>query len=334
MPARSRSSPDAPERRSAWEGIAGSVLAVAACTALIYPLREVAPVQSLGVAYLVGVVFVAARWGARLGVLTTFMSAVAFVFFHLPPAFVIAIKGSRDWAAMGVFVIAALLAVIVSNLSGRVRVAEALRREERESGRRMLTAADEERRRVVRDLHDGAQQRLVHTVVTLQLARAAVEEDRATGQELVGEALEHAERALVELRELAHGVLPGALTHGGLGAAVASLVPRVSLPVIVDVCADRLPAPIEATAYFVVAEALTNAVKHADATSARVSASLERGVLRVEVRDDGRGGARLDGGSGLLGLRDRVAALDGRLEVHSRAGEGTVLVATLPAAPA
>jgi hypothetical protein len=150
--------------------------------------------------------------------------------------------------------------------------------------------------------------------------------------ELVDEGLRHAEEAMQELRDLVHGVLPSVLTIGGLRAAVESLASRVSIPISFDVCADRLAPAVEATAYFVTAEALTNLEKHARAESAQVRASLEGDMLRVEVHDDSVGGAHLQASSGLLGLQDRVESLDGRLELHSPAGEGTVIVATLPAA--
>ena len=128
------------------------------------------------------------------------------------------------------------------------------------------------------------------------------------------EALDQAARATDELRELAHGILPAVLTHGGLRAAVQALASRMPMPVTNGVTVGRLPAVVEATAYFVVAEALTNVAKHAQAEQAAVTASLEDGTLRVQVRDDGVGGARPEG-SGLLGLGDRLAALDGRLWV-------------------
>ncbi|HEY1518309.1 MAG TPA: ATP-binding protein, partial [Solirubrobacteraceae bacterium] len=140
----------------------------------------------------------------------------------------------------------------------------------------------------------------------------------------------HAEQANAELRELAHGILPAALTRGGLRAGVEALVSRVSLPVSIDVPAHRLPAGVEATAYFVVSEALTNVLKHAGAAGAGVMARVEAGNLRVEVSDDGVGGARGDHGTGLGGLEDRVSALDGRLVVDSPAGGGTRVCALLP----
>ena len=182
---------------------------------------------------------------------------------------------------------------------------------------------------VVRDLHDGAQQRLVHTVVTLKLAQRALERDAADAASLLGEALEQAQRATHELRELVHGILPAALTAGGLRAGVDALASRMPLPVAVDVCADRFPTRIEATAYFVVAEALTNVAKHAHAATAAIAARVQDGALRVEVRDDGIGGARPDG-SGIQGLKDRLAALDGRLQVECPATGGTVVAAAIP----
>ena len=194
---------------------------------------------------------------------------------------------------------------------------------------RLLTAGDEARRRVVRDLHDGAQQRLVHAIVTLKLAQRAFRDEDPRAESLLSEALAHAEQGNRELRELAHGILPAVLTQGGLRAGVAAVVARLDLPVRVDVPAERLPAEIEASAYFIVAEALTNVVKHSHAGRAEVTASLDDGLLRIEVRDDGAGGADPDG-HGLVGIRDRVTTLDGRLEIESPAGGGTLVAATLP----
>jgi PAS domain S-box-containing protein len=194
---------------------------------------------------------------------------------------------------------------------------------------RLVTEADEARRRVVRDLHDGAQQRLVHTIVTLKLAEQALGDGDGEAAWLVGEALEHAQRGNAELRELAHGILPAALTTGGLSAGVNAVAERLDLPVEVDVPAQRFPAEIERSAYFIVAESLTNIAKHADARHASVKAVVDDGVLRVEVRDDGIGGVDHDG-HGLIGLRDRASALGGRLDVASPPGGGTVVDATLP----
>ena len=214
-----------------------------------------------------------------------------------------------------------LVATAISNAQARSDLAA--------SRARIVAATDEERRRVVRDLHDGAQQRLVHTVITLKLAGHALQSERDTAPALVSEALDHAEQATAELRELAHGILPAVLTQGGLRAGVDALASRMPVAVENDVSVGRLPAAVEATAYFVVAEALTNVAKHARAGCAAVVARVERGTLRVQVRDDGVGGARPDG-SGLLGLADRVAALGGRLTIESPPDGGTLVAADIP----
>jgi signal transduction histidine kinase len=214
-----------------------------------------------------------------------------------------------------------LVATAISNTEARTELAA--------SRARIVAATDEERRRVVRDLHDGAQQRLVHTIMTLRRALETLENEEEAGPALVSEALDEAEQALAELRELAHGILPGVLKHGGLRAGVHALASRMAVPVENSVSVDRLPAAVEATAYFVVAEALTNVAKHARAGRAAVTARVEDRTLRVQVRDDGVGGARPDG-SGLLGLADRLAVHDGELRVESPADRGTVVAATIP----
>jgi signal transduction histidine kinase len=214
-----------------------------------------------------------------------------------------------------------LVATAISNVQARSDLAA--------SRARIVAAADEERRQVVRDLHDGAQQRLVHTVVTLKLARRVLDEDRQQAAALVEEALQHAESATEEVRELAHGILPSVLTDGGLGAGVRALASRMSIPVEINIAVDRLPHAVEATAYFIVAEALTNVAKHSRAQRATVTANLKRRILAVQVGDDGIGGARVDG-TGLVGLRDRLAVLDGTLQVQSPADGGTLIAASIP----
>ena len=214
-----------------------------------------------------------------------------------------------------------LVATAISNIQARSDLAA--------SRARIAAAADEERRRVVRDLHDGAQQRLIHTAVTLELARQALQDHDETGPALVNEALTHTQDAIAELRELALGILPGVLTRGGLRAGVESLAARMTVPIECDVCVDRLAPAVEATAYFVVAESLTNIAKHARAKRATVLARVEDGSLRVQVRDDGVGGAQPDG-HGLLGLADRLDVLDGRLVVESPADGGTLIAAEIP----
>jgi GAF domain-containing protein len=196
---------------------------------------------------------------------------------------------------------------------------------------RLVEATDEERRRVVRDLHDGAQARLVHTVITLKLASQALQPGDAQAGALVNEALEQAERATAELRELSHGILPTVLTRGGLRAGVEALAATMPVPIANDVAVGRLLAVVEATAYFVVAEALTNVAKHAHARHAKVTARTDDGTLHVHIRDDGVGGAQPDG-SGLLGLGDRLALLDGQLRIDSPPGGGTHVAAAIPIA--
>ncbi len=194
---------------------------------------------------------------------------------------------------------------------------------------RILVAGDEERRRLVRDLHDGAQQRLVHTVVTLKHVERALEQGGQEAAALVAQALEHARMATDELRELSHGILPSALTLGGLEAGIRALASRMPIPVDVNVTVGRLSEMVESTAYFIVAEALTNVAKHAQAHQATVTIRGNDGLLHVEVGDDGVGGARSDG-HGLVGLRDRLAALDGTLRIESPFGGGTRLNASIP----
>jgi signal transduction histidine kinase len=189
---------------------------------------------------------------------------------------------------------AELVATAISNAESRAELA---------ASRARAVAADESRRRIQRDLHDGAQQRLVDTILRLQLAKA----------ELVG------------------GIMPDALRHGGLRAAVRALLRHIGLPVSVEVMPDRLPAHVETTAYFVVAEALTNAVKHARATGVDVRAAVCHGALELEIRDDGPGGADPRHGTGLAGLADRVESIDGTITITSPPGTGTTIAVRLPA---
>jgi signal transduction histidine kinase len=169
----------------------------------------------------------------------------------------------------------------------------------------------------------------VHTIVTLKIAREALHRDPGSADALLAEALGTAERATAEVRELAHGILPSVLVHSGLHAGVDGLASRLGLPVELDVSKERLPADIEASAYFIVAEALTNVVKHAGATRAVVKARVEDGVLALEVHDDGVGGADPEG-HGLVGIADRVDALGGGMSITSAKGDGTVLAVWLP----
>jgi len=196
---------------------------------------------------------------------------------------------------------------------------------------RAVDHAGAERRRIERDLHDGAQQRLVALAMGLGLAREKLATDPAAAGVLVAEAHEEAKRALADLRDLARGIHPAILTEQGLDPALSALAARSPVPVEVEVTVGRLPAALEAAAYFIVAEALANVAKHASATSAVVRVHRDGGLLVVEVEDDGAGGADQNG-NGLSGLADRAAAVEGRVEVSSPVGGPTLIRAELPCA--
>ena len=195
---------------------------------------------------------------------------------------------------------------------------------------RLVKAGDEQRRKLERNLHDGAQQRLVSLALTIRLARRQLE----TKPEAVAASLEGAanelDLALEELRELARGLHPAALTEQGLGPALTNVAKRLPVEVELRAPTERLPENIEATAYYIVSEALTNVVKHAQARKAKVDMTLAGEVLKFEITDDGRGGADPFAGSGILGLRDRAEAVGGTLFVISPPGKGTVVTAQLP----
>jgi signal transduction histidine kinase len=200
----------------------------------------------------------------------------------------------------------------------------------RASRARLVEAGDAARRRLERDLHDGAQARLVALALLLRTARGRVQEDAQLAS-LLDRAQEELRTSLGELRELARGIHPAVLTERGLEPALRSLVARAPVPVTVEAtAAARLPAPVESAAYFVVSEALANVAKYARATHASVTVERANGHLTVEVADDGVGGADVTCGSGLRGLADRLAALDGTLSLESPAGGGTRLLAKIP----
>ena len=204
-------------------------------------------------------------------------------------------------------------------------------RELRESRVRLVEAADEARRRIERDLHDGAQQQLISVAMTLETAARQIEGSPGEARDLLDEASAELRQATIELRELARGIHPAVLTEGGLDPALRGLASRSKVAATIGAVPDgRYPMPVEAAAYFVVAEGLTNVARHAESASrAGVSVSELDGALVIEVDDDGAGGATLDG-SGLRGLSDRVAALGGELEVASPPGGGTKLRAVIP----
>jgi PAS domain S-box-containing protein len=213
----------------------------------------------------------------------------------------------------------------------RLEVERARLSEVRASRARIVEAADEQRRRVVRDLHDGAQAMLVRVVLGLQLAlRTGPIPGEARAH--VDDALDNARLAIDELRELARGIHPATLTRRGLAAAVKHVAERAPVAVVVDIADDRYPNSVESAAYFVAAEALTNVAKYAGASHSRVTAIRTPTHLVLSVDDDGIGGARPSADGGLAGLSDRLAALDGKLTVSSPPGEGTHIRAEIPLA--
>jgi len=197
----------------------------------------------------------------------------------------------------------------------------------------LVEVVEAERRRIERDLHDGAQQRLVALAMNLGMAKDKFDKDPAAARTLLDEAHADAKQAMVELRNLARGIHPAVLSDRGLDAALSSLAGKAPVPVAVEVWVpERPPAAIETTAYFVVAEALTNIAKHAGATRAAVTVARQNGHLKVEITDDGIGGADAARGTGLAGLVDRVTAVDGTVRLSSPAGGPTILTVELPCA--
>ena len=196
-----------------------------------------------------------------------------------------------------------------------------------------VDAAVSERRRIERDLHDGAQQRLTALAIDLGRARAKLDSDPEAARVLVEQAHEDSKQALAELRNLARGIHPAILTDRGLDAALSALAARSAIPVEISVDLEaRPPVAIESTAYFVVAEALTNATKHAAASRLEVRVKREEEVVVVEIEDNGVGGARIEPGGGLEGLTTRAATVDGTLTVSSPVGGPTIVRAELPCA--
>jgi len=213
--------------------------------------------------------------------------------------------------------------------------ARALMDELARSRRRIVATADETRRRVERDLHDGAQQRLVTTILTLKRARHAVDSGSEDAAELIEQAVVSTERANDELRELARGIHPAILSSGGLAPALKAIARRSPIPIAHDLqIHDRLPEHVEVTAYYVVSEALTNAAKHSQASTVHLAVNVTDRGVRLSISDDGVGGADLAGGSGLIGLKDRVEAAGGTLTMDSPPGQGTCLTVELPVAAA
>jgi signal transduction histidine kinase len=199
---------------------------------------------------------------------------------------------------------------------------------------RIVATADATRRRIERNLHDGAQQRLVSLTLDLRAAEAALPAGAGAVAQQLDRVAAGMDGVLADLREIARGLHPAILADGGLQPALKTLARRSAVPVDLDIQVDRrLPEPVETAAYYTVAEALTNAAKHAHATAADIQVAERDGVLHVRVRDNGRGGADFGQGSGLVGLKDRAEALGGHLQLHSPSGAGTTLEIELPLQP-
>ena len=251
------------------------------------------------------------------------------------------VLGGRTWGALGVGTrderfpggaeqrmagFAELVAIAAGNAESQAELAA--------SRARVVVAADEARRRIERDLHDGVQQRLVTLGLEMRLAESAVPPELGEVRSGIGRMAEEVTAVLDELREMSRGIHPAILTEGGLGPALRTLARRSAIPVEVDVRTDtRFPEAVEVAAYYVACEALANTAKHARASHATVAVRDQDGAVHLAVHDDGVGGARPVRGSGLIGLRDRVEALGGLLVVRSAPGDGTLVMATLPPQP-
>jgi signal transduction histidine kinase len=221
-------------------------------------------------------------------------------------------------------------ALLVEVVSLRIELRQAL--SDVESSRaRLLHAGYSERRRLERDLHDGAQQRLVSLGMSLRLAQRHLDDGTVDVDGLLDESVASLGLAVAELRQIAHGLRPSSLDDG-LGPALSSLVSKVPVPVSLDLSVDDLPDDVATTAFYVASEALTNAIKHASPASIGLRVARLDGRVTVQVRDDGAGGAAMRPGAGLAGLADRVAAAGGLLSLVSPAGRGTVVEAVLPCA--
>jgi signal transduction histidine kinase len=288
--------------------------------------RALSPVVFTGgLAFLILLVQLAIQPGVSKAVERAAYIAAVIVFACLPFAFLLGLLRSRIGKAEE---ITTALSAENEQLNAEL---QAKVEELRASRARIVEAGYAERRRVERNLHDGAQQRLMALTMNLRLARDKLGEDPAATGELLDEAMDELAAATAELRELARGIHPVLLSERGLRAALGGLAERSPVPVeLLATPAERLPAPIEMAAYFVVAEALTNVARYAEAEVATVRVERRDGAVEVEIRDDGVGGATIDAGTGLCGLEDRVGALEGRFRVSSPAGEGTTVEASIP----
>ncbi len=327
-----------------WLGLLVAAAFILAETGAVILLHYFAPMSAFGVLYVLGVLLVSTVWGFGLAATTSVASALAFDNFRDWPVRVV--WGADDWAVIGVFLLVALVANTLAYLA-RTRAAEAdQRRREAESSReelrvlagqltasraRIVSAGDEARRRFERDLHDGAQQRLVSLGINLRSAQELVPPDLDDLRQQLSEIVDGLVGVSKDLQDISRGIHPAVLSRGGLAPALKTLARRSAVPVELRLGVDgRLPDCAEVAAYYVVAESLTNAAKHAQASGVTVEVKADADDLRLSIHDDGSGGADSRRGSGLLGLRDRVEALGGHLFVSSPIGIGTSLTATIP----
>ncbi|WP_179471210.1 ATP-binding protein [Mycolicibacterium vinylchloridicum] len=311
--------------RLLW-GVLTAISFIAVEIAIVHLLKRVAPDNAFGAIFLLGVLVVSAGWGVGLAVATSLASAMAYVWFHV-------MEGTGS--VVPAVVVFLTLALLTNALVGqaRLRAAEAMQMsaELRASRARIVTAADQARRGFERDLHDGAQQRIVSLGLELRALEASVPEDLTDVRTQLTGIIDGLSHLHTDLQELSRGIHPAILSRGGLGPAIKTLARRSAVPVSLDLDVDRrLPETVEVAAYYVVAEALTNAAKHARAGEVTVSARLTDTELNLRIADDGIGGAGAGGGSGLIGLKDRVEALSGRLGIVSEPGAGTTLSVTIP----
>jgi signal transduction histidine kinase len=327
-----------------WLGLVVAAAFIVAETGIIILLKHFAPMSAFGVLYVLGVLLVSTVWGFGLAAATSVASAVAFDNFRDWP--VRLAWGADDWAVIGVFVLVALVANTLAYLA-RTRAVEAdQRRREAELSReelrmlageltasraRIVSAGDEARRRFERDLHDGAQQRLVSLGMNLRSAQDLLPPDLEDLHRQMADIVDGLVGVSKDLQDISRGIHPAVLSRGGLAPALKTLARRSAVPVELRLGVDRrLPDCAEVAAYYVVAESLTNAAKHAQASGVTVEVEADADDLRLAIHDDGSGGADSRRGSGLLGLRDRVEALGGHLFVSSPIGSGTSLTATIP----
>jgi signal transduction histidine kinase len=313
-------------------GLLASVAMVAAVSGLVALLDPRVPPLYLLALYPLAVVAIAMVWGTGLAVVSAVLSVTVFDYLFVPPLHTLGVDNLADVVALVVFL---ATAVVVGVPAGRLRrallEAERLSNELAASRARVISAGDEVRRRVERDLHDGAQQRLISLAFELRIAQDTLPVGLSTLRADLGQVAEELTEVMEELREIARGLHPTTLSKGGLGPALRTLAQRSAIPVELHLNAvSRYTQPVEVAAYYVVCEALTNATKHADASRTEVVVEERDSTLRLRVCDDGIGGAEPKRGSGLIGLRDRIEALGGSIEVRSPVSRGTVIQVSLP----